>query len=127
MVTAVPEPFTVTEMVLPVKLDTPHPLTASCVLKQYAPEVLKAPEFPPVAVFVQDPPPLLEEDVLELVDELVLDEVLVLVLEDVLELVDELVLDEVLVLVLEDVLELVLEVEDEPELEGPTGAAPPPA
>jgi hypothetical protein len=104
-------------MVLPVKLETPHPLTASCVLKQYAPVVLKLPDCPPVAVFAQDPPPLLEEDVLELEDELVLEEVLVLVLEEVLELVDE--------LELEDVLELVLEVEL-PEL-GPTGAAPPAA
>jgi hypothetical protein len=44
VVTAVPEPFTVTEMLRPSKFETPHPFTVFCVRKQYAPVVLKLPD-----------------------------------------------------------------------------------
>ena len=97
MVTAVPEPLTVTEILRPWKLETPQPFTLLCTRKQYAPVVLKLPELPPVAMFGQLPlvPPLellLDED-----DELLLDE-----LELLDELLEELLLEEDELELLED-------------------------
>jgi hypothetical protein len=112
VVTAVPAPFTVTETVLPVKLETPQPYTLPCTRKQDGPVVLKLPELPPAAIGVQLPPPdelLLEELLDELEDELEL------LLEELLELLDELLEDE-LELLLEELLELLDELEDELEL-----------
>ena len=104
VVTAVPVPLIVTDMVRPSKLDTPQPFTALCTRKQYAPVVLKFPELPPVATGVQLPPPELELLELEELDELLLDDELELeedkpeeleLLDDELELLDEeLLLDE---------------------------------
>lgn len=103
MVTAAPEPFTVTEMVLPEKLETPHPAILLCTLKQYGPVVLKLPELVPlVTVFGQVPPPLV---LLE--DELLLDEELELLDDE--ELLLELLEDEELELLEDELLE-----EDEP-------------
>jgi hypothetical protein len=104
VVTAVPEPLTVTEMVRPSKFEAPQPFTVFCTRKQYAPAVLKLPEFPPVAMGVQLPPP-----------ELLLDDEL---LDDELELLDEELeelelLEELLEELLDEELELLL---DEPEL-----------
>lgn len=78
-------------MVRPAKLETPHPATLPCTLKQYGPVVLKLPELvPEVTVFGQLPPP----DVLE--DELLLDDELELLEDEELPvpLEDELLLDE---------------------------------
>jgi hypothetical protein len=95
-VTPVPEPFTVTEIVRPVKLETPQPFTALCTRKQYGPVVLKFPELPPVAIAEQLPPELelLEVELVELVLEVLEVELVELVLE-VLE-VEEVVLLELL-------------------------------
>lgn len=103
VVTAVPAPFTVTEMVLPVKLETPQPYTLVCTRKQYGPVVLKLPELPPVAIGVQLPAPLelLEELLLELLEEELelLEELLLELLED-----EELLLDEELELLEDELL-----------------------
>jgi hypothetical protein len=104
VVTAVPEPLTVTAIVRPSKLETPHPATLLCTRKQYGPVVLKLPEFPPVAMAVQLPAePELLLDELE-------DEELELLLED----------DELELLLEEDELELLLEEDELEELLPPT-------
>jgi hypothetical protein len=82
VVTAVPEPLTVTEILRPAKFETPHPATESGVLKQWAPVVLKLPDWPPVIMLGQSPPP---PELLEL--ELLLLELELLLLE--LELLEE--------------------------------------
>jgi hypothetical protein len=101
VVTAVPAPLTVTEMVLPEKFETPQPATCSCVLKQKAPVVLKLPELPPVLTLAQSPPLsppelLLDEELDEL--ELLLEDDELLEDEDEDEelLLEELLLEELL-------------------------------
>jgi hypothetical protein len=111
-VTAVPEPLTVTDIVRPVKLEAPQPFTVFCVRKQYAPVVLKLPDWPPDLMSVQLPPPelelVLEDDELELLledDELeLLLELEELLLDDELLELEELLLDEELLLVPPDTL-----------------------
>jgi hypothetical protein len=113
-------PLTVTEILRPVKFEAPQPPTASCVLKQNAPVVLKLPDWPPDLTFGHSPPPellelelLLDDELDDELDELLLDdeldeEVDELLLDDELEL-DELELDDELLL---DELELLLELDD---------------
>jgi hypothetical protein len=100
VVTALPAPLTVTEIVRPSKFEAPQPFTVFCVRKQYAPVVLKLPDCPPVAIAVQLPPPEvldeeLELDELELLDDVLEDDELELPPEDE-ELEDELELLELL-------------------------------
>jgi hypothetical protein len=109
-------PLTVTEILRPVKFEAPQPATASCVLKQNAPVVLKLPDWPPDLTFGHSPPPeLLELELDELEDELddELDELELLLevelLDDELDELDELELDDELLL---DELELLLELDD---------------
>jgi hypothetical protein len=115
VVTAVPVPLTVTEILRPSKFETPQPFTVFSVRKQYAPVVLKLPDCPPVLISVQLPPPeleLLEEDELELLEPLdELDELLE-ELDELELLLDEELLDDELELLDEELLEL-----DEEELE----------
>jgi hypothetical protein len=85
VVTAVPEPFTVTLMLRPAKFDTPQPFTLLNTRKQYGPVVLKLPDWPPDLISEQLPlPPELE----------LLDEELELLLDEELELLDEDELDD---------------------------------
>lgn len=88
-------------MLLPAKFETPQPAIASCVRKQYAPLVLKFPDWPPERIFGQSMPPL----VLLLLEELEL----LLELLELLELLDVPELEELEddeLLLLDELLEL---------------------